>query len=58
MAIRETMTIEQAAVVLCCNPATVRALCRNGELKGFKIGKVWRISESAIEKFIEQGGTK
>lgn len=45
---------EKVAELLDVNPATVRAWLRDGVLKGHKLaGRVWRIRESELKRFIE-----
>ena len=48
---------EAAAELLDVSPATVRGWLRSGILQGSKVGggKLWRISESAIDEFIKAG---
>ena len=47
--------VEGVARMLNCTEEFVRTLLRSGELRGFKIGQQWRITEQAIRDFIEQG---
>ncbi len=37
------------------NERTVTLWLRRGHLRGFKIGKEWRISTSDLDNFLEQG---
>ena len=48
---------EAAAELLDVSPATVRGWLRSGILQGSKVGggKLWRISEAAIDEFIKDG---
>ena len=48
------LTPDAVAKLLDVSPATVRIWLRNETLKGIKVGggKLWRISESAIEEFL------
>ena len=39
-----------------CKVCTVYDLLRTGKLKGFKLGKDWRITEEARAAFEEAGG--
>jgi len=49
-------TPEEVAAVLKVKPRTVMEWLRKGKLKGVKIGgKLWRIKESDLQTFIEQG---
>ncbi len=51
------LTPETAAERLDVAPTTVRSWLRKGILKGSKVGggKLWRISEEAIDEFIKAG---
>ncbi len=40
------------------NERTVTQWLRNGHLRGFKIGKEWRISELDLDAFIEASANK
>lgn len=31
-----------------CSPQTITAMCRRGELNGFKVGKMWRIGRRTV----------
>jgi excisionase family DNA binding protein len=41
------------AAALDVPPRKIVAMIRDGELKGFKIGRLWRIPESALLKLTE-----
>jgi excisionase family DNA binding protein len=49
------LTPEQVAKRLAVNPDTVRHWLRAGTLQGVKIGpgKIWRISEEELNRFIK-----
>ncbi len=52
---------ETVAKMFDVSPTTVRAWLRSGAMKGMKLGggKLWRISEGAVEEFLHAGeGTK
>jgi len=50
---------EEAAEIMNLNPNTIRAWLRTGQLKGVKLGgRIWRISEEAIEDFIKNSAIK
>lgn len=40
-----------AGVLLRCTGATIRRLCREGELKGFKVGEMWRIRKDVLIEY-------
>ncbi len=51
------LTPEAAAERLDVAPTTIRSWLRKGILKGSKVGggKLWRISEEAIDEFVKAG---
>lgn len=46
------LTPEEAAVILRVTPKTVRDWLNKGELKGVKVGKLWRIKESDLRALL------
>ena len=40
------------AVVLGANPEVIRRYLASGKLKGFKVGREWRINKSDLMKFV------
>lgn len=54
------LTLDQAAAFLSLNPITLRKHIRAGKLRAAKIGKLWRIDQEDVLKFIrnEQKATK
>ncbi len=53
MAQQKLQTPLDVAKRLQVNERTVTQWLRKGQLRGFKIGKEWRVSESDLEAFIE-----
>jgi len=51
------LTVEQAAKVLHLHPLTVLKLIKAKKLKASKIGRVYRIRESAIDTFLDSHAT-
>jgi excisionase family DNA binding protein len=52
----EVFTVEEVATRLKLNADSVRRLLRNKQLPGIKVGaREWRVSSSALSKFIETG---
>ena len=47
------LTAEEVAEYLKVNIRTVYKLLESGELRGRKIGRIWRISESAVNDFVQ-----
>lgn len=45
-------SVEEAANILQLGLSSTYALLKTGKLKGFKIGKVWKISRLAIQDYI------
>ena len=46
-------TTEQVANILQVHPFTILKFIKEGKLKGIKLGRVYRIKESEINKFLE-----
>lgn len=51
-------TTEQVANILQVHPFTILKFIKEGKLKGIKLGRVYRIKESDIKKFLEERMTK
>lgn len=51
------LTVDDAAKVLQLHPFTVLKLIRGGKLKASKIGRVYRVRESAINNFLDKYST-
>lgn len=45
-------TPEEVAEILKVETQTVRAHLRQGSLKGFKVGRVWRVREDDLKAFM------
>lgn len=45
----ETYTIDEVAEFLKLHPYTVRRLCREGKVPGFKFGGQWRFNKKDID---------
>lgn len=45
---QELLTVDEAAVRLKVDVETVRRWLRSGQLRGLKLGRMWRIPESAL----------
>lgn len=54
----QLLTPEEAAARLKISRVTVGDWLRSGKLRGVKVGRLWRIQESALEHFLEQGKKK
>ena len=47
------LTAQQVADYLQVDFRTVYTLLRSGKLKGVKVGRVWRIPQSALDEFLK-----
>lgn len=50
----DIITIDELCELLMIGRTTAYKLLRSGEVKAFKIGKVWKISRAALERYIKQ----
>jgi excisionase family DNA binding protein len=48
------LTVQQAAEILNINPRTVTKFLTTGQLKGAKMGRIWRLDEKDVRGFFEQ----
>lgn len=46
------LTADEVAEYLKVNIRTVYKLLESGELRGIKVGRIWRIAESAVNEFV------
>jgi len=44
------LTVKAAANRLIVHPVTLQAMLRDGRVKGFKIGRAWRVPESELQR--------
>lgn len=51
-------TLREVEEILNVTQRTLYRWIDAGSLKAFKAGRTWRVSEEALQEFIEQGGTK
>ena len=51
----DVMTCKEASSALSICEKTLRELAIRGEVKGFKVGKVWRFTRKSLTDFIEDG---
>ena len=52
------LTSSDVAERLQMNERTVTQWLRNGHLRGYKVGKEWRVSDVDLESFIEASANK
>jgi acetyl-CoA synthetase len=50
-------TVEEAAAEIKISPQTMAKWLRAGKIRGVRVGRLWRVPESALDE-IAQGGTK
>lgn len=50
----EILTVEEVSEILYIGRNTTYDLLRSGELKGFRIGRVWKIPRNNIDRYIEE----
>jgi len=55
---KRLLTVVEVSQILNIAPNTVRRLIQRGEIKGIKIGRLWRISEEEIERISKEGTIK
>lgn len=48
----ELLTAQEAAEVLRVGHNAIYELLKSGELKGFRVGRVWKIPKEAVEEYI------
>ncbi|NPV54941.1 MAG: helix-turn-helix domain-containing protein [Firmicutes bacterium] len=46
------LTPEEVAKRLAVSPKSIREWLRNGKLRGVKVGRLWRISPQALDRFL------
>lgn len=51
-------TLHEIEEILGVTQRTLYRWIDAGSLKAFKAGRTWRVSEEALQEFINQGGTK
>ena len=50
----DVLTVSDVAEILYVGRNTVYELLNSGELKGFRIGKTWRITKESLVSFISK----
>ena len=53
MPVKEVITLQEAAKILCVHPLTLRNLCKAGRVPGAKVGKQWRFRRSSLLTFVD-----
>mgnify|MGYP001606354727 CR=1 FL=1 len=52
--IENFLTTEQVANILQVHPFTILKFIKQGKLRGIKLGRVYRIQESEVQRFLEE----
>jgi excisionase family DNA binding protein len=50
----QVLTVQQTAEILQCRPATIYHLIREGDLPAFRVGRMYRLSRTALEEWIRE----
>ena len=50
----EILTVQEIMEILFVGKNTVYELLNSGELKGFRIGKTWRVTKESLVSFISE----
>ncbi len=50
---KQYYTVDEAAGMLSVTPRMLRDLLRTKQIEGLKVGKRWRVSEQAMDAFIQ-----
>ena len=48
----DIMSVPDVAETLCIGRNRVYELLKSGDIKGFRIGKIWKISKKALQEYI------
>lgn len=56
--IEKPWTPEELAAHLRVHPKSIRLWLRSGRIKGAKIGRLWRIEASEVQRFLQPTGTE
>jgi len=54
----DVMTVEQLSAYLQIAKSTLYKLAQEGKVPGQKVGKHWRFRKDAIDRWLEEGGTR
>jgi len=56
--VEKLLTPKEVAFLLQVKPVTIMTYLRRGELKGVKVGRLWRVRGSDLEAFLQEGQAK
>jgi acetyl-CoA synthetase len=51
----ELLTVQEVSKRLKLTPLTIRRMLRMGTLRGTKVGRVWRVFESEVDRLLRGG---
>jgi acetyl-CoA synthetase len=51
----ELLTVEEVSKRLKLTPLTIRRMLNDGRLRGTKVGRVWRVFESEVDRLLRGG---
>jgi excisionase family DNA binding protein len=54
----QVLSSEEAAALLNVHPKTLQRLARNGEIPGFRIGRLWGFRASILNTWLESKATR
>lgn len=50
---KQALTVEQVAKQLQVHPTTIHKLIKTGQLKGIRVGRLWRVPMEALEEYLK-----
>jgi excisionase family DNA binding protein len=50
----ELMTVEEVAAKLRVSTKTIRRWCADGQIKALRVGRQWRVTQDALDKFLAE----
>ncbi len=50
----DILTVPEVSELLCVGKNRVYSLLESGQLKGFRIGRIWKIPKKSIELFVRE----
>ncbi len=53
--VEKLLTPKEVAYLLQVKPVTIMTYLRRGELKGVKVGRLWRVRNTDLEAFLQEG---
>lgn len=50
----DILTVPEVSELLCVGKNRVYSLLESGQLKGFRIGRIWKIPKESVELFVRE----